>query len=147
MTPTNGAWSSGNRYFRCQEAAISLSLRHQRLSFRFLSIRFSHREDRGLDDRNYTGAASEKDVFKQIRACVHDLLRKYARLIEHLNRSANWTGWYIFEEYSILWLPRWTTKYMCISTCILAGSSSTRNKKKIKDNKVVRKVLVSLFLE
>lgn len=67
--------------------------------FVFLSIRFSHREDRGLDDRNYTGAASEKDVFKQIRACVHDRLRKYARLIfGDLNRSMNQIGQY--EGYS-----------------------------------------------
>lgn len=93
MTPTAGVWSSSSRYFRCQKAATSLSLRHQRLSFGFSSIRFSHREDRGLDDRNYTEAASKKDVLKQIRACVHDLLRKHGRLIEDLNRCVDQTGY------------------------------------------------------
>lgn len=100
MTPTAGAWSSSSRYFRCQKAATSLSLRHQRLSFGFSSIRFSHREDRGLDDRNYTETASKKDVLKQIRACVHDLLRKHGRLIEDLNRCVDQTGYQ--GIYSIL---------------------------------------------
>lgn len=61
MTP---AWPFGSRrsgHFRCQPEAASLSLRHQRLSFGFSNVRFSHRGDGGLDDRNYTRPASEKD--------------------------------------------------------------------------------------
>ena len=113
MTPTAGAWSSSSRYFRCQKAATSLSLRHQRLSFGFSSIRFSHREDRGLDDRNYTETASKKDVLKQIRACVHDLLRKHGRLIEDLNRCVDQTGYQ--GIYSILWFALYwpIIKYAC----------------------------------
>lgn len=60
---------------------ISLSLRHQRLSFGFSSIRFSHRADRGLDDRNYTWAASEKDVFKTDTRVRVPSPRKDSRLI------------------------------------------------------------------
>lgn len=71
---------------------ISLSLRHQRLSFGFSSIRFSHRADRGLDDRNYTWAASEKDVFKtDTRVRVPSPSRKDSRLIgSEPVRGPNW---------------------------------------------------------
>jgi hypothetical protein len=66
MTPAGPAVRFLGGYFRCRapaEAGISLSLRHQRLSFAFSGVRFSHREDGGFDDRNYTreARASEKD--------------------------------------------------------------------------------------
>lgn len=69
-----------------------MSLRHQRLSFGFSSIRFSHRADRGLDDRNYTWAASEKDVFKtDTRVRVPSPSRKDSRLIgSEPVRGPNW---------------------------------------------------------
>lgn len=91
MTATGDAWSSRSvGTSGARRRPISLSLRHQRLSFGFSSIRFSHRADRGLDDRNYTWAASEKDVFKtdtRVRAPS----RKHSRLIgSEPVRGPNW---------------------------------------------------------
>lgn len=52
------------------KAGTSLSLRHQRLSFGFSGVRFSHREDRGLDDRNYTRLASAEKDERLLNAAV-----------------------------------------------------------------------------
>lgn len=83
MTPARPFGSRCSGHFRCQpEAGTSLSLRHQRLSFGFSNVRFSHRGDRGLDDRNYIRPASEKDG--RLSACVRSTLIRKTWPIEYL---------------------------------------------------------------